>query len=880
VTITKKSLCTIPIIIALLIPIRVSVWAQQKIVTAKKVNPKPPIIDGHGEDPVWMKTEWEAGFIQNAPNEGEKPSQESAFKVLYDDENLYVLIRAFDTEPEKIDRRIARRDDPGSDFVDVWIDSYHDHRTAFLFLVTAGGVKTDCISYEDGGYFDMNWDPVWYAITSIDEKGWMAEMKIPFSQLRFGNHQNQVWGLNVERGIHRLNEWSRWKLIPTETKGFASLFGELHGITGIPSSRRIEFLPYFLGSYDHLKKEVGNPFEPGQQKSLLGGLDGKIGITSDLTLDFTINPDFGQVEADPSVINLTTFETFFEEKRPFFIEGRNIFNFNITNLGNFSRDNLFYSRRIGRLPQHDPEIEDEAFADVPDKTSIIGAAKLTGKTKDGLSVGILESITQHEKAEIDLLGQRRLESVEPMTNYCIGRIQKDFQEGKTILGGMVTAVNRQINTPELDFIPRSAYTGGLDFLQYFKNKEYNLTAKTIFSHIRGSQEAMIEVQESPVRYFQRPDADYVAVDSGRTSVSGHGGTLEFGKCGGGHIRYLANLSWRSPGLELNDLGYLRSADVLKAWLQAGYVTWKPFSIFRNFSAHINLWKNWDFGGHVINQGAHTDFNLGFKNNWHLFLHLRGETQSLSPYELQGGPSIILPGMWTLISRLETDQSKKIQFNTMVLYTNGEDRYFEDFWFMFGTRYRPYNALEISINPFIEIYKNNLKYVTSEDVDLDKRYICAALDQKTVSLTFRLNVCLTPELSIQYYGQPFLSSGRYTNFKKVTDPRAHRFQGRYSLYEMDQMEYNDEDEEIGIDENRDGTSDYTIDNPDFTFMRFNSNLVIRWEYSPGSTVYAVWSQRRTEDTSHGEFSFRNGMHDLFHLHPHDVFLIKFNHWFSL
>jgi hypothetical protein len=388
-----------------------------------------PAIDGLMNDSCWSQVEWSGGFIQVQPDENKPPSQRTEFKILYDNNNLYVFIRAFDTEPEKISRRISRRDYFDGDLVEINIDSYYDQQTAFSFTASASGSKGDEAITQDGNNWDDSWNPVWYLKTSIDDKGWCAEMKIPFSQLRFGKMEEHVWGIQLMRHIFRLEERSRWQFIPKGSPGQVHLFGELHGIKNIQPVRQIELMPYAVARMERFEKVAGNPFLDGSKSVLSAGLDGKAAITNDLTLDFSINPDFGQVEADPSEVNLSAFETYFSERRPLFVEGKNIYEFEPSNtivIGKMSADNLFYSRRIGRYPHNYPSVSDSEYVDMPESSTILAATKLSGKTKNGLSIGILESVTANEKALIDSAGFRRKESVEPLTSYIVGRLQKDF----------------------------------------------------------------------------------------------------------------------------------------------------------------------------------------------------------------------------------------------------------------------------------------------------------------------------------------------------------------------------------------------------------------------------------------------------------------------
>jgi len=544
--------------------------AEKKVFTASRVDARDLVVDGKLTDAMWLQGVWQGDFIQNEPYEGVDPSQETLCKILYDNDNIYIGIRALDTSPDSISHRRSRRDEIDGDFAGLLIDSYFDKRTAFAFLVNAAGVKMDGVFTSDGDSEDWTWDPIWWVASEVNDEGWSAEMKIPLSQIRFNKDANQVWGLQIARMLFRKEELSFWQHIPRDASGMIHNFGELHGISNIQPKRQVEIAPYAIGSLESFEKVEGNPFETGSRSDFSAGVDGKVGVTNNLTLDFTVNPDFGQIEADPSEVNLTAYETFFEEKRPFFIEGRSIMSLPLMfGDGDLAAENLFYTRRIGRRPQYYPDVDDNFNVNFPANTS------------KGWSIGILESITAEEKAEIDREGDLDLETVEPLTNYIVGSVQKDFREGQTVIGGMFTSTNRKIENQDLEFLHSDAYTGGLNFSHDIKERKYNLSFKSYFSHVRGSEEAIVRTQRSSARYFQRPDAEYM--DSSRTSLSGSGGVLSFNKIGEGHLRFGMFFSWKSPGLEVNDLGYLQSTDQYLQVVWIGYRIWEPFSIFRTFN---------------------------------------------------------------------------------------------------------------------------------------------------------------------------------------------------------------------------------------------------------------------------------------------------------
>ena len=447
----------------------------KKIYTTAYVSPETaPEIDGNPNDIAWNTVDWAGDYLELQPDPNSSPSEETNFKIVYDDKNLYLLFRCFDKDPAGIVKRMSRRDGFEGDFVEVNIDSYHDKRTAFSFTASSSGVKGDEFVSNNGNNWDTSWNPIWYLKTSIDAEGWIAEIKIPFSQLRFGNAEEQVWGLQSTRRYFRAAESSTWQPIPLNSPNWVSEFGELHGLKGLKPQKQLEIQPYTVASLETYEKENGNPFKDGSDERLTGGLDAKIGITNDLTLDLTINPDFGQVEADPAAIALDGFQIFFAEQRPFFVENKNIFDFQ---LGNNSFDNLFYSRRIGRNPQGFVTDENAVYKLQPTNSTILGAAKFSGKTKNGWSLGLLESLTAKEYAKtIDINGNRSKSIVEPLTNYLVGRAQKDFNDRNSFIGGVFTATNRSLE-PEVDFLHKAAYSGGIDFMHNWKDRRYFVEVK-------------------------------------------------------------------------------------------------------------------------------------------------------------------------------------------------------------------------------------------------------------------------------------------------------------------------------------------------------------------------------------------------------------------
>ncbi|MBN2381338.1 carbohydrate binding family 9 domain-containing protein [bacterium] len=861
-----------------------SLAIERRVYQTRRTAGSPPVIDGRLDDPVWELVEWSGDFIQRSPHEGKPPSEQTAFKILYDDSFLYVAFRCFDTEPELISKRLSRRDGFDGDWVEINIDSLFDHRTAYSFTASVSGVLGDEYISEDGDNWDTNWDPIWYFETMIDELGWTAEFRIPLSQLRFSSAREQVWGIQCTRRIFRYEERSNWQNIPREETGWVSLFGELHGITGLEPKRQIELLPYGVAQYERFPRERGNPYARGERTEFDAGLDGKLGLSTNFVLDFTINPDFGQIEADPSEVNLTAYETFFDEKRPFFIEGRNILDYCLTTgmwEDNYSSDTLFYSRRIGRAPHRtlSSDAANAYFVDQPDETTILGALKLTGKSRNGLAIGILEGITAAEDARVEIAGQEHHERVEPLTNYFIACIQKDYDQGNTVIGGMFTSTERDLDRDELDFLHRSTLTGGLDLFQRWADQTYYFGGKLFFSQVRGDQEAIYLTQTSSTHYFQRPDADHVNLDPDRTSLTGHGGSLKIGKSSGEGFRFESGLTWRSPGLELNDLGYLRSDDRINAWTWVGYRIIQPFSVFNAFSTNLNGTNQWDFSGEHEWNKLNLNSNAEFKNFWTGSAGLTYQEESLSRSALRGGPSLKVPAGLSAVVSCVTDYHKRLYGEYGFESYQGEygSSNLANVWF--SLCYRPSNALKVTFNPSYVNRADADEYIsTIEDSQTENYYIFGKIHQSTLAMTIRLDYTLTRNLTIQYYGQPFISSGSYSHFKRVTDPRAKDYHNRYYQYDSSEITY--ADRRYSIDENHDGSTDYDFDDPDFNVQLFISNLVVRWEYVPGSTLYVVWSQNREAYLTTGDFAVGDDLDHLFSIQPENIFLVKMNYWLSL
>lgn len=841
----------------------VRIYNTTRLTTAK------PNIDGVLNDECWKTGEWAGDYTQWIPKEGAKPSQETLLKILYDDKNIYVALRAFDSEPEKISRKAGRKDEFYGDIMGVTFDSYHDHRTGFEFSVTAAGQKIDLILTNPMNP-DFNWNAVWYVKTGLEDSAWVAEYEIPLSQLRYSSDENQVWGLHSWRWIDRLSEESDWEPQSSTGPGMLYQFGEIHGIKGLPKSQRIEIMPYALGKMKTFEKIPQNPYAKNGN-SVLGsfGLDAKIGLSSNFTADLTVNPDFGQVESDPSVMNLTAFETFYEEKRPFFLEGVNIFKFELGDA------NLFYSRRIGHAPVYRPDIGENEYMKYPDNTPILSAVKISGKSSKGLALGVLQSLTANENALLYSGGQELKIRVEPLTNYTVARIQQDFKEGNTVLGGIITSTNRFINELHLDILNQNAFTGGIDFLHQWNDKEFFIDAKLIASNISGSTDAISSLQLSSARYFQRPDISYVHFDSTRTQLAGQGGRIKIGKGSKGLWRYSFEIDWKSPGLDLNDVGFMQLADNIEQSAEISYFVNKPVSIFRTYRVELNQTNVWDYGMNYSFSCFHFSSSFEFLNRWAISPSIHHHNERLDTRILRGGEAMLIPSFWQGAINIRSDNSKKfyagINANRLVSQNdNNQSTSFE-----ISATVIPINVLKFSASLNYSENVDNLQYIETKTFDNSStKYIMGHLAQKTLGATFRIDYNISPELSIQYYGSPFASVGEYSALKEVANPKASGYDDRFELINatLSGNTYH-------VDAHN-GTPAYSVNNPDFTFSQFRSNLVFRWEYRPGSQIFLVWGNERTGWQNESNEKVGKALTRLSKVLPNNIFQIKLNYWFSL
>ena len=785
----------------------------------------PPVIDGRDADAIWSLASPITAFRQFRPVEDADPSFRTEAKVAYDARNFYVFIRAFDPHPDSILKLLARRDiRTASDQLKIVIDSYHDRRTGYEFAVNPAGVKRDYAVYNDGTEDDA-WDGVWEAATQVDSLGWTAEFRIPLSQMRYTPGPTNTFGFGVWRDIDRYTERVSWPLYRVTRPGLMSQLGEVTGLDGLAAPRRLEVTPYFV------TKNVppdGAGLDRSQKVDV--GADIKYGLTSNITIDATVNPDFGQVEADPSVLNLGPYETFFQERRPFFIEGTGIFQLGVNcSIVNCSGEGLFYSRRVGSASR------------------ILGAAKITGRLPSGLTIGVLDAVTNDAT---NPLGQ----TLEPTTNYSAVRATQDFRKGESGIGVMLTAVNRSTDQWTEDLLRKSAYVGAFNFRHRFPGGRYQLTGSIDFSRVAGTPAAIARTQRSSVHLYERPD-DGLTLDTTRTSLSGDAEEILFQRTSG-FIRFETSYQRRSPGFEVNDLGFLRRADQ-QSWNTWGALNWtKPFLIFQQGFWNFNWWQFWTTEGLPTERAANTNAHFQLNNRW--WVHFGGTIGQLGgtfdDRVARGGPAVRTDPFIAPWWGFEGDQRRPI-----IPYL-----FFNHFWADGG------RSTGFNVSPSVDFrvstqFRASLGISYSHDVNdwqfhgtvvdsTGTHYTFAHLDQKTASVSFRVDYTASPTLTVQAYAAPFVSKGPYSNVRELSIPRAERYVDRFKPYSAVPRQEN--------------------------FKAFNSNVVLRWEYRPGSTLFVVWSQGRVDqndvDTSR---PMTRDFRRLFDQHPQNTFLVKVSYWLS-
>ena len=847
----------------------------------------PPVIDGRLIDEAWNMAEPATTFTQRDPDEGRAATERTEIRFLFDDEALYVAAHMFDSEPALITHRMSTRDagSADADVISIFLDPMHDRLTGAIFRVSAANVQQDSILYNDT-WTDGSWDAVWQSAVTIDEAGWCAEMRIPLSQLRFSGGDRQTWGVNIERHIRRKNEYDWLNMVPKNESGTASRMLDLQGLDGITPKRRIELLPYTAARSEFVAPESGDPFNDGSRAFAAAGLDAKLGLTGNITATATVNPDFGQVEVDPAVVNLSAFETFFEEKRPFFLEGSQIF----SNYGrggsndfwgfNNSEPQIFYSRRIGRAPQISL---DGDHTDIPAATTILGAAKLTGKTNSGWSLGLLEAVTSKEQGRQMSTGLPISRSVvEPFTNYTVMRLQRDINPRLSI-GMLSTAVNRRLETATLrDQLTGSAYIAGADAFFFLDEKrDWVIVGNIAGSRVSGTTTAITALQESAQRYFQRPDAPHVRLDPSRTSLAGYTGRINLNR-NSGLWKVNAALWAGSPGFESNDLGFLSTGDRAGMHTVVQYRDVTPGRYLRFWNAWVSKYYTWNFARQLQSNGLSANGNWTLLNYWNVNTNVGRNWRTLDDRLTRGGPSAEAPGGGNVNVNVNSDGRKRLALNSAARFRSSD----AGAWnhnFNVSITIKPSDRVNLTLGPTLERSYTVAQYVDTIDdatatATYGSRYIFGALDQTQLSMTSRVNVILSPFVSIQVFAQPLIAAGDYFGFKELARPRTFDF-AEYGTA-IGSLSRDAADARYIVDpDGTGGTGSFTFDDPDFNLRSLKVNAVFRWEIKPGSTLYAVWTRQQTDDTGRGVFRAGRDIRAMLTAPGDDVVLFKIAYWFG-
>jgi len=823
-------------------------------ITAKRVNENISV-DGKLSEQIWNRSGY-TELIQLNPVEGADPTEKTEVFIAYNEKGLYVAGKCYHTRKDSISGGIARRDEHiESDWFWFWLDTDNDKQSALGFAVNPDGSIIDQKLYQDI-YKDDDWDGIWKTEAQKNGNHWSFEMFIPFNQLRFNNAEEYVWGVNFMRYILANAESNYFSMVPKEDNGFVSRFGRLVGIKDVKPPSRLFISPYLAGKIADTPELGESAFYSRKRYGRNMGLNIKYGITGKLTLDLALNPDFGQAEVDPAVINLSVFETYYSEKRAFFIEGSDIFRFGANPAGGtwgcyWSDPHLFYSRRIGRQPQASSEHNGETY--LPENSTILGAAKITGKIGKW-SVGSINGVTQREYALIDSAGVRFKEPVEPLTYYGVYRGLREFNEGDQGLGFMLTGTARQQEQENLQLTNNdNALVAGIDGWGFFgSQRDWAFMGKMAFSRLNGTKERILRLQNSSHHYFQRPDYQTVSLDSNLTSLSGWMGRFGFKKMRGKITGQMA-LGILSPGFNVNDLGYSQRTNVINAHVVMGYRWLHPTTWYRRINLSLMTSQNRDFDGNVLFRQVYGTLSYTFPNYYSVGFSIQRTPEGLDQYLTRGGPMMAYPGYVSSNISFSTDQRKKIvlngSFNNQTVNDGGFYRSVN-----LSLLYKPDASLRLTFSLNRGWGIDNHQWVCNiEDpaAQFGYHYIFATINQERLSTTLRADWGITPTLSLQGYFQPFLAVGDYSNFKELAEARSYT----YFTYEY-------------------------AGNPDFNFKSFRGNVVLRWEYMPGSLLYLVWTQDRSNYAFPGQYNPQRAFETLFRERGNNIFFLKMSYMLNI
>lgn len=853
--------------------------AVRKEARAARVTDVPIRIDGRLDEEVWLNAEPVTDFLQQEPTENGPPSAAMEVRFVYDDTSLYVGARMFGA-PGTIQAPMGRRDDvEQAEYIQIELDTFLDRRTAYMFGVTASGVRQDHFHPSDNeGDIDEQFDPVWRARTQITDQGWTAELWIPFSQLRFNDQPERIWGLNIRRYRPQLNEQVYWVVVGRTNRGWSSRFGNLRGIEGLRPKQRLEILPYVASSSRTIgNPNPNNPFDRGLNPSGRVGADMKVGLGSNLTLEATVNPDFGQVELDPAEVNLTVFETIFDERRPFFIEGNSVIE--------AATGNFYYSRRIGARPTS-PAVN--TYVDYPQATNIITAAKLTGRSRRGTSVGFLSALTDDTRARTSNGLARTDVAVAPVASWNVARVIQEWGRERNTVGAHVTYVHRQMDPtdPLATFLTRNAVTYGADTRIRFADRTYEMAANVGITHIDGEPGAIARVQQANGHFWQRLDQPTIRFDPARREMNGLQLQGSFNKIAGRHWLWGANLMIESPGFETLDFGRLNYAGDFNGGPRLTYRETRPSKYVRAYSTQLGLSHYWYYDTDLgVRNTVNSNNSITFRNFWNATFNVSQYFRGQDAQMTRGGPAMASPRGKQVSYALRNAPGANTRWSVSGNYRSNE---LDDYtWSVTGSvSARPRPSLQVSMAPNY-LYEQgtpatfsgpiNKQYLTvltgGRPETYGRRYIFGVVDRTTLSMQFRLNYTFRPDLTLDVYMEPFAASGRYKQLGEMAAPR----QPQLRIYGTDGTTITrNADLSYTV---TDGTSTFTLQNRDFNRLSYRSNVVLRWEWRPGSIAYFVWQQNRQQEFATGEHVSAQGLLDAFGARGSNIFALKTTFWLS-
>jgi len=775
-----------------------------KVLHALRITGDPPRIDGLLNDEVWTAAETTGDLVQWDPDNMQPMTERTFVQVAYDNRFIYVAVRCDDRTPDLIAAGLGRRDEPPpTDGIGIGFDPRHDHLTGYVFNTNPSAVQQDFYFYDDENA-DRDFNAVWEVRTSINASGWTAEFRIPFSQMRFPSspEAGQVWGFGVRRNIRRRGEAGQWTSKPRGERGEVSRWGHLLFDSAIQPPRRIEWLPYALSGATHDSSGATSA-------TARAGLDARVGLGTGATLSATVNPDFAQVEQDPAVLNLTVFETFFPEKRTFFLEDSRTF---VPPYGLFQ---LFHSRRIGDAPDRVPIDADDTLIDRPDQTTIIGAAKVTGKGS-GWTYGALTALTDRAHAKVlssDHVEEERV--IEPLTSFNVARIQRDIRQGTSNIGAIGTATVRQGDT--------NAYTGGVDYNLRWDRNRVNWNGHWVGTHTLVGD----------------------ALRSGGGGVT----NFNFSRKHGGFFTHFDHFS---RSFRVDDLGFFRSRPD-RSELDGGFRVEQPdpWKMFRSISGFLSAGQAWNGEPMVFSQWVNPDVEMQFLNFSNLEVGFQRNFQVLDDLDTRGGPPIVIPANTQLFAFYNTDTRKPWRFS----FSTSSMRDEVGGWMVRvgpGLTLQPSGRLQAAISTNLTAAKDSAQWIRNEDVDGDgiTDYIYGTLNRRIIDVTFRSTYAIERDLTLQVYLQPFVAVGDYFDTRKLAKPRSYQF------------------EPVTL-----------ADNPDFNSKSLRGNVVLRWEYIRGSTLYVAWNLSTLDQTRAGIFNPLRDLGDTFRGGGTHALLVKVSYWLS-